>query len=103
MVWGYGLQENLESISITFMSESNLQKAYTVQSNLSSTSKENIFYDEFPEKAIDNCQVIGHVNHVSTVLKTEIVRSPLYDRIEGAKPNLIPAILTPKTVDGVLS
>ena len=27
MVWGYGLQENLESISITFMSESNLQKA----------------------------------------------------------------------------
>ena len=27
MVWGYGLQESLESISITFMSESNLQKA----------------------------------------------------------------------------
>ena len=27
MVWAYGLQENLESISITFMSESNLQKA----------------------------------------------------------------------------
>ena len=27
MVWGCGLQENLESISITFMSKSNLQKA----------------------------------------------------------------------------
>jgi len=27
VVWGYGLQESLESISITFMSESNLQKA----------------------------------------------------------------------------
>lgn len=95
---GFGVRITLRQI----MEIKKQFKAYTVQSNLSIMSKENIFYDEYPEKAIDNCQVIGHVNHVSTVLKTEIVRSPLYDRIEGAKPNLIPAILTPKTVDGVL-
>lgn len=75
---------------------------YTVQSNISVMSQDNVFYDVQPEKMIANCQVIGSVTSTATVLKTEIVRSPIYDRIPGHRPNLIPAILTPKTISGIL-
>lgn len=76
--------------------------AYAVQCNVSKMSQENVFYDQMPETIIENCQVVGRVTPTATVLKTEIVKSPVYDRVLGAKPNLVPAILTPKTIDGKL-
>jgi len=75
-------------------------RAFVVQDNVITMSKENVFYGEQPVKAIDDCQVIGRVNNTVATLKSEICKSPLYNRIPGFAPNKMPAILVPQRVDG---
>jgi len=79
------------------------EQSLVVQSNVVTMSRDNVFYGEMPAVPVPDCQVIGRVNSTTTVLSSEICKSPLYKKIPGFAPTKMPAILVPRIVEGVLT